>query len=175
MAEILTIEKLVAHSERTVVLPLLSAAIGTEQTVRVRRVSSAEHLSLIPPDPPEAEEWAAKEYARKFREWFDALPAPQQEARRVAAREATLRLVALAQTAPKITVDQARLLGNDAATVAGAVLEYSGLLLPPKRRKAKDAAADAPPPAAEPTDGPASVQPAGDGESASAAPAGDAA
>ena len=126
--DILTIEALLAASERDVVLPLLSAQLGTEQRVRVRRISGAEHFSCFPPEPPDSATWPEQEYAQRAREWYASRSPEVREARRKQARETSYHIVALACLAPELTIDQARRLGDDATVIAAEVLRFSGLI-----------------------------------------------
>lgn len=141
MTKILTVEALLASSEKTVVLPLLSKALGEEQQLRFRRISHAEHLSVLPSDPPDSEDWPDEEFGARARAWFKSLPPDEQEQRRVQARESIYRIVAIAALEPRLTFEQARMLGDDATVAAAQVLVFSGLAPEaPERKKRKDKA-----------------------------------
>jgi hypothetical protein len=132
MAEILTVETLLAISEKTVALPGLSKDLGREVAITVRRISGPEYVQCNPDRPPEAEGWPDKgpERAAAAKAWFESLSPAQQEERRRAARDVLYRVVEIASLRPKLTLEQARRLGDDAAVVANEVLRLSGLLEP---------------------------------------------
>ncbi len=132
MAQLLTVDELLAATEKTLALPALSKVLGEERYVTVRRIGGAEFLSLLPPDPPGAETWPEDPAERQVREreYLDALPPEAREARQAALRDVNAQVVALAAIQPTLTPAQARHLGADAMIIAHEILAFSGLLAP---------------------------------------------
>ncbi len=131
MAQILTVEELLAATEKAVDIPALSTLLG-ERSITVRRIGGAEFLSLLPPDPPGSETWpeAPAERQVREREYLDSLPPEAREARMVALRDVNAQVVSLAAIQPALTPSQARHLGDDAIILAHEILDFSGLLAP---------------------------------------------
>lgn len=133
MAQILTVEELLAWTQKEFPLPVLAAVPEHERGIIARRIGGAEYLSLLPPDPPGSETWPENPAERRVREqeYLDALPREAREARETALRGVNAQVVALAAIQPTLTPAQARHLGDDAIILAHEILEFSGLLAPP--------------------------------------------
>jgi len=138
--KILTVADLIEATETTVALPVMSAALGTEVGVRVRKIGRAEYLAILPPLPPGSELWKVEEWPVKAEAWAATLTPKELEARQTLARDTLYRVAMVTCIAPRLTLEEARHLGDDAATIAAEVLRFSGLLKP----------APTPEPAAEP-------------------------
>lgn len=132
--EIATVEDIIRAGEREFPVPSLG------KSIRCRRISGPEYAALMPPMPVEAMDWPDRQtdpegYRAAERKWLEGLTDEQVERRRQAFAELDFRVVALASVAPKLTVEDARRLGQEASALAGAILEFS---LPDRR--ATDAA-----------------------------------
>ena len=128
--KILTVADIIAATETTVALPGLSALLGLEAGVRVRKIGRAEYLALLPVLPPGSESWLAEEWPEKEGAWIATLPFAQLEQRRAQARDVLYRVAVTACVQPTLTLEQARHLGDDAAELAAEVLKFSGLIKP---------------------------------------------
>jgi hypothetical protein len=128
MSDILTVEELLQVSETEVELPALSHRLGGRRIARVRRISALELWSVLPPPPPGAEAWPAAERAAQEQAWLEGLPAEAREAREASLRDVHYRIVNLASLDPRLSLEQARHLGNDAVAISSAVLALSDLL-----------------------------------------------
>lgn len=142
--DLLTIDELMAATETRVTLPALSALLGHERAVRVRRIGRAEYLAHLPAPPPGAHEWPREEWAQREQAWLATLDEATRRSRQAALDDVPAQLVAAACLEPALTVEQARRLGDDATVVAAEVLRFSGLL------GASEPAAEAGPEAPEP-------------------------
>ena len=128
--KILTVADIIAATETTVALPGLSATLGTSAGVRVRKIGRAEYLALLPQLPPGSEHWLVEEWAAKEVAWINTLTFAELEQRRAQARDILYRVAAVACVEPRLTLEQARHLGDDAADLAAEVLKFSGLIKP---------------------------------------------
>ena len=132
--EILTVEEIIAAGEREFEIPSLPG-----KKIRIRKISWPEYRMLLPADPPESLTWPdvdegmtpeQKEEARAARRraeiaWLESLSDDLLERRRQGFAEIDYRLVALAAVSPRLTVEDARRLGNDAAIIATHLLAFS--------------------------------------------------
>jgi hypothetical protein len=128
---VITVEELLQSTETTVRLPLLSRDLGAAVHVRVTRIAYADYLAFLPPPPPGAHEWPEKEFVARELAWLETLPPEKFEARRALVLEVKYRVIVAAALEPRFTVDQARRLGEDAWTLAQAILQFSGILQAP--------------------------------------------
>jgi hypothetical protein len=126
-AGIWTIEELLAATEKAIALPGLSEAIGRPASLHVRKISMPEHRTCLPGLPPEAETWDEKEWLARQVSWLTSLTEEQIESRRMAHAMTAYRIVALASVSPKLTLEQAQRLGQEAVSVAVEILQFSGL------------------------------------------------
>jgi hypothetical protein len=129
--QILTLEELIAHSEKMVLVPLMSEQTGKPVGVRIRKIASREY-GVFPGPPPEAVNWPSDEEGRREAErvWLLTLTEEQLDARKRAIAEAYCQMVACATVAPKLTVEQARALGDDAVAIAHEIEVFSGFVKP---------------------------------------------
>jgi hypothetical protein len=135
--EILTVEELVKATEKLIELPLMSKTSGQPRKIRVRRIGSREYNALLPPFPPEAEEWGKGEgltdqqrqeqFVERERAWLRSLPDDKLQQRARVLSDLDYHIAALAAVEPTLTVEQARRLGDDAAELALEVKIFSGL------------------------------------------------
>jgi hypothetical protein len=131
---LLTIEELIASSETTLPCPFLSVEKNRPVGVRVRKIGRAEYISLLPPLPPDLvvairdERLTPEDASDRERAWVASLPADIQEVRRAAYCDLNYHLVAIAAIEPKLTVEQARLLGDDAIALGAQILTFSGIV-----------------------------------------------
>ena len=124
MAEPWTVEELRHATERTVALPFMSAALGRDCTLRVRKVARIEYLRLLPPWPAEAKEWPQKDFADREAAWVATLTPEELDARWRAIRRAKYRIIATAALEPVLTEGDVERLGDDVDTVLEALLSF---------------------------------------------------
>lgn len=161
---LLTIDTLMKRSVGEVVLPMLSAREGSEQTLRFRWISEADHLSFLPMSPPGAHAWidwkaiaalpegerpaaldkAQAEANERGQRWFDGLPVDVQERRVAKSRDVAFAVIAYASLEPKLTIEEARALGPDAPVAYQAILAASGLARPIESAKPEEKTEAAP-------------------------------
>ena len=130
MARLATIDEILAASETEVDLPALSVTVGEPRTIKVRKLSRAEFLTCLPPNPPGSDSWAKEDWAAKEEAWLATLDQETLSARRQTIALLNPRVVALCAIDPPLTLEQAQRLGDDALTVAAALLRFSGITAP---------------------------------------------
>jgi len=102
MPKMLTVELINRYTELTHVAERLSKDLGEPVIIRARRIGREEYLSVAPPNPPGSSTWKRGEFAKRFTEWFDALPREAREARTQQGRDVLYRVVAAASLPPLV-------------------------------------------------------------------------
>jgi len=113
----LDVDKLRAATEKWVRLPELSAMLGEDAQVKIRRVSRLEYLRRVPMPPEESKDWKNEDAHEREVAWFAALPADQKREREDQMTEALYTTVASAILEPAMTVADVKRLGDDAYVI----------------------------------------------------------
>lgn len=141
--KILTIEEIERATVTSIVVPGLSKELSASWALRVRRVSWFEchQFAVLPPLPADAKDWPTKEWDTREGEWLASLTPEVRVARAEARANMYPKLIVLAAIEPKLTLEQARGLGEDATAVGLEILRLSGLLsAEPEENSGDDAA-----------------------------------
>jgi hypothetical protein len=132
MARLATVEDIVKAGEREFPIPGLFGDDGEPLKIRLRKVHAGERNALLPRSPghlfdklPEDKDERDTELKRREAAWLEQLSPEQLEARRLEAADFSCRLVSLAALEPKLTVAEARALGDGALALAAEILEFS--------------------------------------------------
>lgn len=139
---VLSLEELTKAVTTVIPFPATSALLNGNGTLRegtFRRMGRWEYVGLMPPPPPESVEWPEAEWGAREIAWLEAQPLEVRERREAELRDVAAKVIALTSVAPRFTVAQARLLGDEAAVVAAAILRFSGLLHEPAQEPAPGA------------------------------------
>lgn len=144
-AELATKELLRAANIKAVRVPGLSAALGREIYVQVRRLRKADYYAFLPPMPPEVlEATEAADREARYAAWFARLSPDEQGARRRANLAVVYQVLAAAMVEPRVSAEEAVEYADDADVIATAVLELSGILEPARALESAEALAVAP-------------------------------
>src|SRR5262245_32808729 len=114
---------------RVIRLPEASTVAGEDVGVKVRRVALVEYFSLLPPSPPEAAAWTnedAPTRARLEQDWLATLPEAERRSRTTQTLNAMYSLIERAAVDPKLTADEAVMLGSDATELFQGIMQHSG-------------------------------------------------
>lgn len=130
--QLLTLEELIQATTECVVLPRQSERAGREVAVRIRVLGRTEYLLMLPSPIPGSETWPDDERAQRYAQWRQEQTPEALRAHDREWYELALKIIAAATIDPPLTVDQARLLGDDIEYLSQRILEFSGLV--PERK-----------------------------------------
>ena len=119
--DIATVDEIYAAGEQDFEIP------GLGKKIRCRKVSGSEYATTLPADPQESLAWPTDVEARReaHRKWIEAQPEEVIDRRRQSFADADYKLIALAAVSPRLTVDEARRLGQAAMVIAAQLLAWS--------------------------------------------------
>lgn len=133
-----TLNGLMAATQTELPLPERARQLLSRDTLLVRMIDRGSLFALHPmaPEevldaPPELAKATDAEKNRHFqhrlREWLRVAPAEERVAYRLETERVKFRAIALAALAPRMTVEEAERLGDDAEALYVGILEFSGL------------------------------------------------
>lgn len=125
MARRATAEEIRASGQKEFEIPGMFDEQGEALTILCRKVHAGERMSLMPPLPASVLQGDPKLMAERERAWLDSLTDEQMTARRTEANEYCFRLIELAALEPKMTVEDARSLGDGALVLADEITKFS--------------------------------------------------
>jgi hypothetical protein len=132
-AEIATLAMLREANQAWTPMPELTQKRGRPMFARIRTIRRQLYSSWLPELPAESASWPAEGRPREeaYQAWFTALPANERRDRLIALQKVTTLVLAEGVIEPATTLDQAGDWGEDAETVARAILVLSGLVPTP--------------------------------------------
>jgi hypothetical protein len=135
----LTLDELYAATEEIVVLPKLSERLGKQVSVRHTVVSRSDWIGMLADTPPGSEDWPAKEWSDRETAWLKTLAPEVRADYHRAWADAAARVCVAAALEPKLSLTDARRLGEDMTVLYRSILRLSGLI------KEEPAKSDQPP------------------------------
>jgi hypothetical protein len=159
----LTLDELYAATEKVAVLPTMSERLGRKVTVQHTVISRSDWISMFADHPPGSEEWPANEWGVRETAWLKTQTPEARADYHRAWADAAARVCVAAALEPKLSMSDARRLGEDMTVLYRSILRLSGITKDEAATKDKPAAT-----AETPTEKPAEAQ----AEAPEATPAG---